>query len=300
MSNTTTKAPDPIWTDETTNQLPVSQSSVTVEHFHTNIHFVYIIVGVAAVLGALFHLINVWFSGWNLQRIGRSRTQMKVITDRESDTESKCLCCVTIGILCAMVVFYSLVLETFASFVISFTVDHLSWTMSSATTLASVFWGSISLSMLIGTVLSNFIQPTVLLALECSLSLAGAVVLACALLYTPVALWVGFVTVGVGMGSIVPTALGVGKDKTQYTSMLSSTIMTSMYVGRIAAPPIIGYLLDNEDPMWFAYIGVVYTSAIALLFTNFVCVALLSRSCVEKAPEVVKDEKVNDSLVHKV
>ncbi len=298
-SNATTAENSLDWTSEFATTLQpssVTRLSVSVEEFHTNIHFVYIIVGSAAFVGALLHAVNIWRSNCNLQKITETRSEIVVAPHTKTNPEAKCQSCVTIGLLCAMTLFFCLVLDTFGSFVISFTVDHQSWTTSEATTLAAVFWGSITLSMLLGTILSNFVHCMVLLAIECLLSLAGVVFLACALPYTHVALWVGLVILGVGMGSMAPTILGVGKEQSKFISFLSSAILTSGYVGRIVAPPIIGFILDNMNPMWFAYIGVIYTAAVTLLFVVLISFVFANKGCAHSKPEVTPNNPEAISL----
>lgn len=123
------------------------------------------------------------------------------------------------------------------------------------------------------------------------------VILACALPHTYVALWAGCLVTGVGIGSLMPTALGFGKNKTHHTGILSSSVLTSSYIGRILAPPIIGYLLDNKDPMWFTYINVAYTSAVVLFFGILVLLRLVTKVCAtQNQPEVKRDDTESVSL----
>ncbi len=263
--------------------------------FHTNVHFVYIIVGMVAVFVGFLHTVNICLSGWSMQHISGTQTQMKVVYHQNSNSESRCLSYVTIALLCSMVLCLSLVWETFGSFTISFTVDHQGWTMSDGTTLASVFFASIGLSILIGIVLSNFIPSIVLLAIDCFVSLTGAVFLTCVLPFSPIAIWVGSVLAGVGIGSMTPSILGVGKACTQFTGMLVSAIMTGGYLGCIVAPPIIGYILDNNDPIWFAYISIIYTSANVLLLGIIVLISL-SKGCSCNKPEATCNSNSNEDI----
>ncbi len=79
----------------------------------------YVIVGVVAVVGGLLHMVDTWRSGWNLSHLSGTRNQMNRDSRQESDFEPRYQSCMTIGLLCMLILFYSLSLETFVSFIIS-------------------------------------------------------------------------------------------------------------------------------------------------------------------------------------
>ncbi len=86
---------------------------------------------------------------------------------------------------------------------------------------------------------------------------------------TPLSLWIGALLLGFGIGNMIANSLNSAKRLVSQPATVVSLILASIYTGKIVAPLILGYLLDNLDPMWFLYLCVLYSGCMLLLLIAF-------------------------------
>ena len=267
--------------------------------FETKIHYVYLLISTFALIGGIMQIINLCCSGCDLQHIHITIKDENNSTDSKKTTmvaslhkEQRCYSFTVLALLCLIVVFFAGLEEIFGAFLVTFSVGHLKWETSTSRDLVSVFWGSAATARLISIFVSYCIKPKVLLGF-CTFS---ATVVTIAMAFTAnmtiLSIWIGTILVGLSTGSLVATIISMGKSFLNFSGFLSSVVFVSIFVGKIATPPFMGYILQEIGFMWFLYGSVIYAS---LMFSHYVILLFISLQC--KSPFSLRrrcDEKSSD------
>ena len=251
--------------------------------FETKVHYVYLLISAFILFGGILHMVNLCCSGCNLQhihinvKVGSHSVDSGKTTLRSSlDKGPKCYSFVSLALLCLIVVFCAGLEELFGAFLITFSVGHLKWETGTSRDLVSVFWGSAAIARLISIFLSYCIKPKVLLGGCTFLATVFTIVMTFTESLTYASIWVGTALVGLSIGSLVATIISMGKSFLNFSGFLSSVVFVSIFVGKIATPPLIGYMLQEIRYMWFLYASVIFAS---LMFVHYGLLLLISSGC---------------------
>ncbi len=240
--------------------------------FESDVQNVFFIVGAFCVFGTLMLLVSWVFSGCKWSHTPQTTiedAQKQSVQSSTSPRRSKCYMLMTLFLLCIVSFLGYGNEETFAAFGITFTVNSFDWSTSDASNLVTVFWASVLVCRCVSIVFAKFIKVNKFL-IGCTLiGLVGTALMTSLFSVSPISLWIGASLLGLGNGNTVANALNAAKRLSGQTGVISSVIFTSAYTGRIIAPQIVGYLIDNVDPMWFLYLGVVYSGCMFVLSVVF-------------------------------
>ncbi len=239
--------------------------------FESDIEYAYFILGATCIIGTILQILSWFHSGCKLSPffVVQSNTQPHSLQSFQSHKHKRQVLIVVSFILCFVPFLGFAVLETFASFGMSFTVNTLGWTTNDASNLMTLYLGSTLACSCISVVFAKFVPVYMLLTVSILIGLTGTILMASMIEITQISLWVGACGLGLGFGNIFPSTMNTGKTLPVQTSIISSVLLSGGFAGSIVAPQVIGYLLDPEDPMWFLYICVVYTGSalgLSLLF----------------------------------
>jgi FHS family Na+ dependent glucose MFS transporter 1 len=166
------------------------------------------------------------------------------------------------------------------SFLTSFAIRHLSWSVRNATWCMSVFYGTFCFGRIIAVPQSAILSPGVSLIVGIVLVGSGLGLLELLdldVILSPIFVWISSGLAGFGMSSMFASLLLVvcmaePTDDARRTVSLSTPTIVSMlgigcFIGSTVFPFVVGYLFDHISPMWMVYvlIGDV-TSLTGLLF----------------------------------
>ena len=258
-----------------------SHSEVILVEFETKVHDIYMFISLFALLAAILHLAILSYSKCSLNHIDtNSRTENLANSKKGNLWKSmhkgnRFRSIIGLAFLCLIVVFFGGLEDIFGAFLISFSVNQLDWTISAGRDLVSVFWGSAATARFISIFLACCVKPRVLLG-TCTIFVAiTIIIMTFTVNLTHVSIWMGTVFVGLSIGSLVATVISMGKSFLNFSGFLSSVVFVSMFVGKIATPPLMGYLLQQKGYMWFMYVSAIYAS---FMFVNYCILLFLSTS----------------------
>ena len=259
-----------------------SHSEVTLAEFETKVHDIYMFISLFAVLAAILHLAILSYSKCNLSHINtNSRTESLDANCKKGNFRNsmhqgnRFRSIIGLAFLCLIVAFFGGLEEIFGAFLISFSINQLEWTASTGRDLVSVFWGSAATARFISIFLACCVKPRVLLGTCTIFSAVITIIMTFTVNLTHISIWLGTVFVGLSIGSLVATVISMGKSFLNFSGFLSSVVFVSMFVGKIATPPLMGYLLQENGYMWFMYISAIYAS---FMFVNYCMLLFLSMS----------------------
>ena len=292
ITGITSLAPKTIQSTNTSS----SHSEVLLIGFETKVHYIYMFISLFAILAAILHLVILSYSKCNLKHIDTKSNPesldengRKGSLGKSIHKDNRCSSFTGLTFLCLIFVFFGGLEEIFGAFLISFSVNQLDWTVSTGGDLVSVFWDSAATARLISIFLACWVKPEVLLGVCTVFTAMITIIMTFTVHLTHVAVWLGTVFVGLSIGSLVATVISMGKRFLNFSGLLSSVVFVSMFVGKIATPPLIGYLMQENGYMWFMYVSVIYAS---LMFVNYCTLLLMSML---KLPSQKQNQPKTDS-----
>ncbi|XP_052765259.1 sodium-dependent glucose transporter 1A-like [Mya arenaria] len=170
-------------------------------------------------------------------------------------------------LLCACMMSYCAVEDTFAGFLATFCVDYLQWDKSTSSYATSLYWGAFTVGRFTGIILIRFLRPVQLLCgyLIC-LILAFIGLFIASITMTEPAVWVFIPAPGFFMSVIFPCIFTWTEESIlEVTGKISSMFLISASTGTLLNPLFVGYLMKNIAPISFLYV---------LLVESFLCFSL--------------------------
>ncbi len=279
----------PILLNKTNTQQP--------DRFESDIEIVFCIFGVLSTVGTTMQIVSWLHSGCLWSHWVQEAEEGMKSPSLDSPKSKKSSCCyllITSFLLCCISFIGYANEDNFASFGITFTVNSLVWSKADASNLVTVFWISVLVCRCVSIIFAKFFPANKIMICSTFIGLAGTLLMTSMISITPLSLWIGASLLGLGNGNTVANTLNAGKKLTSQTGIISSVIISCASAGRIVAPQIIGYLIDHVDPMWFLYLGVVYSGSMLLLSVAFqivlLCHGKFSRSVVQQECDVPLDK----------
>ncbi len=252
--------------------------------FQSDYEIAYYILGAFCIVGAVVQIVSWVHSGNKLCHLlpgQEGKIQSPSLQSSQLYEHNQGFFVAASFILCFIAFLGSAIDETFGAFGMSFTVHGLDWTTSDASNLITVYSVSLFVCNCVSIIASQFVQVNVMMIVSIVIGVSGAILMASVVNTTELSLWIGASLLGLGFGNYVANTLNASMRLTEQSSIISSVIFSSIFVCRIVAPQVIGYLLDHEDPMWFLYLVVVYTSLALMMSVLFPIVLFFWKKCFE-------------------
>ncbi len=263
-------------TTNTTDTAPGLSSS-----FESDIEKAYFIFGASCIVGTVIQILSWCHSGCKLSQVlqvTEGEAQSPSAHNSNFHGHSKMFVFGLSFLLCLVSFLGFANGEMFGAFGITFTVNCLDWSPSDASNLITLYLISTLVCICVSILLSKFVQVNILMIVGILIGFSATILMTSLVTVTKFSLWIGACLLGLGLGNILPNTLNAGKRLTDQSSIISSVIFAGAYTGRIVAPQVIGYLLDHEDPMWFLYLGVVYSGGMLVLSVVFQIVLRCNRN----------------------
>ncbi|XP_076461713.1 sodium-dependent glucose transporter 1A-like [Babylonia areolata] len=172
------------------------------------------------------------------------------------------------GILCLFYLIYCAAEDTLMFFLTAFVVKQLHWSKSRGAQTAALFWASFAGGRFLCIFVVRILKSLKLLILSCvSLVFSTLAMLLFSARGIDVGIWMSTIFTGVSMAAIFPTGFTwMEEELVRVTGRVTSSILITASSGTIFNPIIVGYLMQELAPMWFAYL---------LLIESGLCLAVL-------------------------
>ena len=183
-----------------------------------------------------------------------------------------------VGIMAVMVVIvmvYGGMEYTYGSWIIMFSFKYLGVSFSTASFIASVYWGSFAGGRALSIVTAKFISPAKTLA-GCFVLSTTALVLLTFLCTAHIAVtWTCSVIIGATFAPIFGNCLTFTQKEVNMPSNMTTVFVFSLYLGLTAMPALVGYLFTSVSPITFIYVvtvgGVIISTLFAAVLTYRQC-----------------------------
>ncbi|CAC5395645.1 unnamed protein product [Mytilus coruscus] len=179
-------------------------------------------------------------------------------------------------ILCMIIASYTAVEDTYAGFLVAFTVKYFDWTKARGAFATSVFWTSFAIGRFCGIFIVNLIsQVKILFFYSLTIIAAFICLLVTSLYQLSEGVWIASAIVGFGMSIFFPIFFSWTEEKFFHVDgKIASLIMACACLGVIINPIILARVMDTT-PIWFGYILTVESAVLLIFFALAVYIARL-------------------------
>lgn len=187
-------------------------------------------------------------------------------------------------ILAFIIAFYTAVEDTYAGFLMTFTVKHLKWTKAQGSFATSVFWTSFAVGRFSGIFIVNIFRQARLLRVYSLLIIAAFIcLLVTSLNLIGEGVWVASVIAGFAMSIFFPIFFSWTEEKFFHVDgKMTALIMTCAMIGVIVNPIILGRKMKTA-PIWFGYVLLVESGMLFLCFSIGEYIAKLIKCSKQKS-----------------
>lgn len=168
---------------------------------------------------------------------------------------------------------------TFGAFLATFSVESnlIKLSRPDGAMLTALFWGCIAMGRGLAILVARCFKPPCMLVSGLVFMVIGALLLSFTLQASPTMLWVGTVTLGLGMSSIFPTAVSWANCYYPLTGRAAAVFVAGSGVGEMTIPVLTGYLFENYTKMSLMYMILGLAVVLTGVYTCLQCTA--SRHC---------------------
>lgn len=228
----------------------------------TDVKYAFMITGVLSIISAL----TFFYMFFSNRRVKKDSMAEAVRFRRKLP---KHVIVVTIVMLCIFYGLYCSVEDTFASFLMTFLVTgYDSVSKSKGAFATAVYWGSFASARFAMVFVSSLLSPLKLLSICISSML---VTYTCFVIGAEFAAINLLIVLGVFAGLSMSAVFPAGFSWTEanifpVNGMISAAILVASSCGTMANPLFLGYMMERVDYKWFAYIILIETVLMSLVF----------------------------------
>ncbi|GFN98763.1 sodium-dependent glucose transporter 1 [Plakobranchus ocellatus] len=232
----------------------------------SKIQFAYLVIGLLLAANTF-----IFFSLYCKDRAAQLSGPLTTPLSHEDLTrppKSNCFVFIFLGMLFLFFFTYVGMEVTYGGLLPTFALDFPGVINSPAqgATLVALFWGSLAGGRGVAIFLAHWFKPPCMMVFDLSLTLAGAIVLVAGISANPKLLWVGTVTLGLGMSSLFPTAMSWAHCYYPLSGRAAAVFVAGCGVGEMTVPAITGQLYHNVSHMALMYVILGLASFLVLLF----------------------------------
>lgn len=190
-------------------------------------------------------------------------------------------------ILSLIIAAYTAMEDTYAGFLMTFTVKHLNWTKPQGSFATSVFWTSFAVGRFSGIFIVNFFRQARLLRVYSLMIITSFICLVATSFYhIGEGVWIASVITGFAMSIFFPIFFSWTEERFFHVDgKITALIMTTAMIGVIINPIILSRVMDTK-PIWFGYLLLIESILLFLFFTIGVYIAkLIKKSRIENRME---------------
>ena len=216
----------------------------------TNVHYSFLISGIICFCASLFFLTM-------LIRMGSHRYPAPKPTEEESENKRKMHVKFIIAVILLTLLFGMITgwIDSFAGFLMSFSIRHLSWTKDDGSYATTMFWVAYAIGNFMCIFLVQCFKTGTLLFIYFIISILGLSGLIASGIYqasTPV--WICVLLTGFSMSIMWPGVFTWTEETvTPVTGKIASLFLVAGAVGFMVNPLATGYTMDNLTNLAYCY-----------------------------------------------
>ncbi|KAL3832492.1 hypothetical protein ACJMK2_024131 [Sinanodonta woodiana] len=245
----------------------------------TKVQYAYMISTIIGILSAITFLVS--YLKRNSEPRTKEQQEANEASRRISTQISKFQKFGVMILLMLLFHVYCAVEDTFASYLMTFSLLHLNWTKLKGSLATTIYWASFGFGRFLGIFIIRLIHPTKILFIYCSfmvISLASFTV-GSVLLFNPI-VWTFSSLVGLAMSIVFPTIVTWTEETVMPVSgKIASLFLIAASSGTMLNPLYLGYLMENKSPLWFPYL-LLGQSMLCLLI--FVILFICTKTCIRR------------------
>ncbi|XP_033761423.1 sodium-dependent glucose transporter 1-like [Pecten maximus] len=178
--------------------------------------------------------------------------------------------------------------NTFNYLLVTFCIEQMTWTKVQGSFATSLFWATFGTGRFLGIWLIKMLKPVVLIGVfTTSLGFVFLAFVVFSYLKIDAGIWACAVSAGAAMSIIFPTVFTwTNESFITMSGKVASLFLISASCGAMINPILLGYLMENFTPMWFAYL--LFGDSVAAIAVYIIMLLLVrrqARTCKEPAEE---------------
>ncbi|XP_050407953.1 sodium-dependent glucose transporter 1A [Patella vulgata] len=240
----------------------------------SKIQFAYLIIGL--LLGVNAFMFLVLYCKEKYRNIPSAQEEKEKDLRRGSHSFR-----VTILALLFMFFFIYVGMEvTYGGLLSTFAFEHMDWSEQKGATVTAVFWGSVAVGRGIAIFIAKACSPSCMLITDLVLVILGALILCFGIQKYEILLWIGTLTLGMGMSSIFPTGISWADHYSPLTGKATAVLIVGSALGEMLIPVITGYFYVNESQMVLMYM------MLAMSIVSVIIYIIMQRVASNKRTEI--------------
>ncbi|XP_052770526.1 sodium-dependent glucose transporter 1B-like [Mya arenaria] len=269
--NTTAKPND---TDSFSNISKISQSlnssfgESDVVYGETKIHIAFAITGIVNIISGMLYLYLFMKKYDTIPPYTKSTVKHEVVYHRAKLTTAETAFCIfLIGV---MFITFCSVESKSQSFLLPFVMLQMGWTKFDGAYLLSLLWGFFTAGRFTGVVIARFLSPRKLACIcLCTVILSYTVLSVGGLLGINAIVWTIVPFAGLGLSAVFPTfVVWTHENVIEVKGKMSGFFQFVGAIGFFTDPFYIGYLMENESPMYMLYVGIAQATCSLIIFIS--------------------------------
>ena len=165
-----------------------------------------------------------------------------------------------------LMLFHGGIETTYGGLVLTYAVNHLSWTKSMGTMVASAFWGALASGRCAGIFISKLGHLRLNLAISVTTAAVSMAVLAVAASLHHLVLWICSIVLGVSISMTVGNSLVVAKQFGSQSGRLVSMLIFGLFAGMLLLPAVTGRLFKTAGVVCFPYVIAIAASLMVTVY----------------------------------
>lgn len=228
----------------------------------TRVQFVYLIIGLLLVLTSI---ISFFTHCCEKQDIRQKNQDIDGITTKKQSQSFR------YKMMAGLFLFYMFNIGaeiTFGGMLTSFASINLGWEKKDGVFLTAAFWGALTAARGGAICFTKCLTPFVMLILDLFLAFTSLFVMVLAVETHKWVMWTSTLVFGISMATIFPAGLSWAEKYIDITGKATSVIVVGASLGEFIMPPIVGYLIELQNPkhFWFLYINFAVVIGSCLVF----------------------------------
>lgn len=205
----------------------------------------------------------------------KDRAQSSPVSTRSHEDltrppDTKCFISLLIILLFLFFFTYVGIEVTFGGLLTTFAVYYPKeqWSPSSAAVLTALFWGCLALGRCFAIFIARCFKPPCMMVSNLCLTVLGAVILSFLVQVNSAMLWIGTVTLGLGMSSLFPTAISWANSYYPLTGRVTAIFVAGSGVGEMVIPVMTGFLFEKVNRMSLMYMTLTLSILMSLMYLS--------------------------------
>lgn len=170
------------------------------------------------------------------------------------------------------------------NFLTVFCLRHMEWSKLNSVLSVSIFYLLFMIGRLSGIVVVKFFKSLQILGVCMLMTIISFIVfLVCAYYVSTPGVWVCTGAAGLAVSILFPTAISwTNKAIAPVLGTVSTLIFVVSYVGPFINPPLLSYLMESYDYMWFCYVLLIEC---VLMFLTYIVMVWFGRTRTQQKKE---------------